>query len=132
MKLIFHTYDVFTARKFAGNPLAVVEGADGLTTPEMQTIAREFNLSETIFVMAPDDPANTYTVVSYLEKAGYGAKASGPVVKCIFEALSGKIALDPVVLANPLDQTVLLPAAPYPPLLDTTCLNSPFDNFIRD
>jgi trans-2,3-dihydro-3-hydroxyanthranilate isomerase len=62
MRLPFHTYDVFTNRKFAGNPLAIVEGADGLSTAQMQTIAREFNLSETIFVMAPDDPANTAKV----------------------------------------------------------------------
>ncbi len=58
----FHTLDVFTETPFAGNPLAVVLGADGLTTAQMQTIAREFNLSETIFVMAPRDPANTARV----------------------------------------------------------------------
>ena len=51
--LDFATLDVFTDRPFAGNPLAVVMGADGLSTVQMQTIAREFNLSETIFVMAP-------------------------------------------------------------------------------
>ena len=58
----FHTLDVFTETPFAGNPLAVVQGADGLTTAQMQTIAREFNLSETIFVMAPRDPAHTARV----------------------------------------------------------------------
>ncbi len=62
MKLHFHTLDVFTTRKFAGNPLAVVLGADHLTTQQMQTITREFNLSETTFVMQPDDPANTAKV----------------------------------------------------------------------
>lgn len=62
MGLKFHTLDVFTNRKFAGNPLAVVMGADRLSTAQMQTIAREFNLSETIFVMAPEDPANTAKV----------------------------------------------------------------------
>ena len=56
--LEFRTLDVFTTRPFTGNPLAVVLGADGLTTAQMQTIAREFNLSETIFVMAPRDPAH--------------------------------------------------------------------------
>jgi len=58
----FHTLDVFTETPFAGNPLAVVLRADGLTTAQMQTIAREFNLSETIFVMAPRDPAHTARV----------------------------------------------------------------------
>ncbi len=62
MKLIFHTLDVFTERKFSGNPLAVVLGADQLSTQQMQTITREFNLSETTFVMKPDDPANSAKV----------------------------------------------------------------------
>ena len=62
MKLKFHTLDVFTNRKFGGNPLAVVLDADRLTTDQMQTITREFNLSETTFVMKPDNPANTAKV----------------------------------------------------------------------
>ena len=57
MGLAFHTLDVFTETRFAGNPLAVVTGADGLTTVQMQAIAREFNLSETVFVMASQNPA---------------------------------------------------------------------------
>lgn len=55
MKLPFATYDVFTETRFAGNPLAVVFDADGLSDAQMQTIAREFNLSETVFVHAPAD-----------------------------------------------------------------------------
>ncbi|TMC61820.1 MAG: PhzF family phenazine biosynthesis protein, partial [Chloroflexota bacterium] len=47
--------DVFTDRALAGNPLAVVLGADGLSTGQMQAIARETNLSETTFVL----PAET-------------------------------------------------------------------------
>ena len=62
MQLTFHTLDVFTNRRFGGNPLAVVLGADALSTEQMQTITREFNLSETIFVMKPEDPANTAKV----------------------------------------------------------------------
>lgn len=62
MKLQFHTLDVFTHRKFGGNPLAVVLGADELTTKQMQTITREFNLSETTFVMTPETPAHTAKV----------------------------------------------------------------------
>ena len=60
--LEFHTLDVFTETPFAGNPLAVVLNADGLAASQMQTIAREFNLSETIFVQAPQDPAHTARV----------------------------------------------------------------------
>lgn len=62
MKLNFHTLDVFTTRKFAGNPLAVVLGADHLSTEQMQTITKEFNLSETTFVMRPEDPNNAAKV----------------------------------------------------------------------
>ena len=49
------TLDVFTERLFAGNPLAVVLDAEGLDAAAMQTIAREFNLSETVFVLPPAD-----------------------------------------------------------------------------
>ncbi len=62
MRLRFFTVDVFTTRRFAGNPLAIVEAADALTAAQMQTIAREFNLSETIFVQTPDDLAHTAKV----------------------------------------------------------------------
>jgi trans-2,3-dihydro-3-hydroxyanthranilate isomerase len=62
MKLKFHTLDVFTHRKFGGNPLAVVLGADHLSTEQMQSITREFNLSETTFVMTPENPAHTAKV----------------------------------------------------------------------
>jgi trans-2,3-dihydro-3-hydroxyanthranilate isomerase len=57
MKRRFVTLDVFTDRRFAGNPLAVVLDAAGLETATMQAIAREFNLSETVFVLPPDRPA---------------------------------------------------------------------------
>ena len=50
MQFEFHTLDVFTAEPLGGNPLAVVLGADGLGDQRMQQVAREFNLSETVFV----------------------------------------------------------------------------------
>ena len=52
MRRRFVTLDVFTDKRFAGNPLAVVLEPEGLDTAAMQTIAREFNLSETVFVSA--------------------------------------------------------------------------------
>ena len=52
-------YDVFTDTKLAGNPLAVVFDADGLDDATMQRIAGEFNLSETVFVKVPENPAHT-------------------------------------------------------------------------
>lgn len=59
MRLAFHTLDVFTDKRFGGNPLAVVLDADALDTGTMQTIAREFNLSETVFVQKPENPAHS-------------------------------------------------------------------------
>src|SRR4051812_21974218 len=50
------TLDVFTEDRFAGNPLAVVLDSEGLDDAAMQRIAREFNLSETVFVWPPEDP----------------------------------------------------------------------------
>jgi trans-2,3-dihydro-3-hydroxyanthranilate isomerase len=51
----FVTLDVFTGARFAGNPLAVVLDAEGLDGARMQAIAKEFNLSETVFVLPPQD-----------------------------------------------------------------------------
>ncbi|GLS21335.1 isomerase [Labrys miyagiensis] len=51
----FYTLDVFADRALAGNPLAVVLDSKGLDTAAMQQIAREFNLSETVFVQPPTD-----------------------------------------------------------------------------
>ncbi|MEO0702693.1 MAG: PhzF family phenazine biosynthesis protein [Pseudomonadota bacterium] len=55
-------YDVFTDTPFGGNPLAVIPDARGLDTALMQNITREFNFSETTFVLPPDDPAHTAKV----------------------------------------------------------------------
>ena len=67
--LSFQTLDVFADTAFLGNPLAVVLGADGLTPAQMLVIAREFNLSETIFVEAPQNPAHTARVRIFLPTA---------------------------------------------------------------
>jgi trans-2,3-dihydro-3-hydroxyanthranilate isomerase len=60
--LPFVTVDVFTSDQFSGNPLAVVLNAEGLSSLQMQAIAAEFNLSETTFILPPNDPAHTATV----------------------------------------------------------------------
>ncbi|MCO6185735.1 PhzF family phenazine biosynthesis protein [Rhizobium sp. L1K21] len=52
-------YDVFTGSKLAGNPLAVVFDGEGLNDDQMQKIAIEFNLSETVFVLPAQKPAHT-------------------------------------------------------------------------
>lgn len=54
MRFEFHTCDVFTRDRFGGNPLAVLPDARGLSGRQMQQIAREFNYSETTFVLPPE------------------------------------------------------------------------------
>lgn len=58
--LAYEIVDVFTDRPFAGNPLAVVFGAEKLATEQMQALALEFNLSETVFVLSPTQVGATY------------------------------------------------------------------------
>jgi trans-2,3-dihydro-3-hydroxyanthranilate isomerase len=104
----YEIVDVFTDRPFAGNPLAVVLGADHLDTAQMQTLAREFNLAETTFVLPPTGPAATYririfTASTELPFAGHpsvgtavtlmrqGLFGPGPVVQ---ECAAGLLPLD--------------------------------------
>ena len=68
MQVEFVTVDVFTERRFGGNPLAVVPSAAGLSATQMQAIANEFNLSETTFVLPPKDPAHTAEVRIFTPK----------------------------------------------------------------
>jgi trans-2,3-dihydro-3-hydroxyanthranilate isomerase len=71
----YEIVDVFTDRPFAGNPLAVVYGADDLATDQMHALAREFNLSETVFVLPPTGSATyrarIFTPESELPFAGH-------------------------------------------------------------
>ncbi|ESR24195.1 PhzF family phenazine biosynthesis protein [Lutibaculum baratangense] len=55
----YYVLDVFTDEALSGNPLAVVLDAEGLDTERMQAIAKEFNLSETVFVLPAEGPAHT-------------------------------------------------------------------------
>jgi trans-2,3-dihydro-3-hydroxyanthranilate isomerase len=69
--------DVFTQQAFGGNPLAVFPEGDGIADATMQVIAREMNLSETVFVLPPTDPARAlrrlriYTPGTELPMAGH-------------------------------------------------------------
>jgi trans-2,3-dihydro-3-hydroxyanthranilate isomerase len=109
MSLTFHTLDVFTDTPFAGNPLAVVGGADTLTTSQMQRLAREFNLSETIFLMAPDAPGVTARVRIFLP-AGELPFAGHPVIgAAVHLATAGRGAGD-----FALDLVLGAPAGPVP------------------
>lgn len=72
----YYILDVFTEARFAGNQLAVVRDCDALSAQQMQAVAREFNFSETAFVLAPRDPVNTarvriFTPTAELSFAGH-------------------------------------------------------------
>src|SRR6202022_918274 len=85
--------DVFPDRALAGNPLAVVLKADGLSTAEMQASARETNLSETTFVLPPDKREHAakvriFTPYAELPFAGHPTVGTGWVL--IDEGLVGR------------------------------------------
>ncbi|MFB9237153.1 PhzF family phenazine biosynthesis protein [Plantactinospora siamensis] len=83
--LSYEIVDVFTDRPFAGNPLAVVFGAEALAAAQLLALTREFNLSETVFVLPPSRAGATYraricTVDRELPFAGHpsvGAAVTG-------------------------------------------------------
>jgi penicillin-binding protein 2 len=81
-----------------------------------------------VFAAFSRDPSQPYTVVSYLEKAGYGAKASAPLVKCMANALGGTggVVMDEPALSDPLDQTSTIPA-PVNLLADMSCAINQYD-----
>jgi trans-2,3-dihydro-3-hydroxyanthranilate isomerase len=62
MSLDFTLADVFSDKPFGGNQLAVFPDATGIADADMQRLAREFNFSETTFVLPPTDPACTHRV----------------------------------------------------------------------
>lgn len=107
MKVPFQTVDVFTDRKFGGNPLAVIPDAQGLTAEQMQSIAAEFNLAETTFVLPPKDPKNTahvriFTPKSEMPFAGHPnvgtafvlARMGRTAERFVFEEGAGLVPLD--------------------------------------
>ena len=90
------TCDVFTDSVFGGNPLAVFPDGRGLDDGQMQRIGREFNLSETVFVLPPEDAAHTrrlriFTPVGEVPFAGHPTVGTAHVLAAIGEvALSGE------------------------------------------
>lgn len=101
----FVTVDVFTNQRFGGNPLAVFPDARGMSDAEMQSLAAEFNLSETTFVLPPENPANTarvriFTRTREMPFAGHPNVGTGYVLaqqgrakdgKLLFEELAGLV-----------------------------------------
>jgi trans-2,3-dihydro-3-hydroxyanthranilate isomerase len=108
MQRRYITVDVFTDRAFGGNPLAVVLDAGGLSTAQMQSIAIEFNYSETTFVLPPRDAANDaqvriFTPTSEIPFAGHpnvgtafvvAAQAPTPPSRLRFEEGAGLVSVE--------------------------------------
>jgi trans-2,3-dihydro-3-hydroxyanthranilate isomerase len=128
----FVTVDVFTDQLFGGNPLAVFPDARGLTDAQMQLLAKEFNYSETTFVLPPDDPAHTarvriFTPATELPFAGHPNVGTGCVLAgmgrdtggvLLFEELAGLVRVDVTRdAAGAVTGTVI--AAPKPLALGT-------------
>lgn len=97
----YKVLDVFTERMLAGNPLAVVLESGGLDDSAMQAIAREFNLSETVFVLPAESPAHTaririFTPTQELPFAGH--PTVGAAVCLARERLTGPGEQDAVIV----------------------------------
>jgi len=115
MRYAFYTLDVFTRQIFGGNPLAVLPDARGLTATQMQQIAREFNLSETVFVLPVVEPAHArrlriFTPAAELPFAGHPTLGAGwllvaigtiparvPTTALVFEEGVGPVRVDVAV-----------------------------------
>jgi trans-2,3-dihydro-3-hydroxyanthranilate isomerase len=89
----FFLADVFTDEVFGGNQLAVFPRAEGLTDSVMQAIARELNLSETVFVFPADDPAHTRRVRIFTPGAELPFAGHPTVGTAFVLAWSGEVAL---------------------------------------
>ena len=83
-RLHYHLVDVFTDRAFGGNPLAVVTNGRGVSDETMQAIAKEFNLSETTFVLPPSGPGADYCV-----RISVGVEDESDLVEDFTRALDG-------------------------------------------
>jgi trans-2,3-dihydro-3-hydroxyanthranilate isomerase len=126
MQRRYVTLDVFTDRAFGGNPLAVVLDAQELSTAEMQGIAREFNYSETTFVLPPRDDAHDaevriFTVNSEIPFAGHpnvgtafvlASRAKTPPARLFFEEKAGLVPVEIAIEAGKVASAEL--TAPQP------------------
>jgi trans-2,3-dihydro-3-hydroxyanthranilate isomerase len=103
----YRIFDVFTDRPFAGNQLAIVLDSEGLDESAMQVIGREFNLSETVFVLPAENPGHTarvriFTPAQELPFAGH--PTVGAAVCLARERLAGLSGSDDAVIV--LDEQV--------------------------
>lgn len=94
MRRRFITADVFTDQPFGGNPVAVLPDAAGLSTDQMQRLAREFNLSETVFVLPAKDPTHTREIRIFVPTEEVPFAGHPTIGTAIILSSIGEVAVD--------------------------------------
>lgn len=94
MRRRFITADVFTDEPFGGNPVAVLPDARGLSTDQMQRLAREFNLSETVFVLPPSVPEHDRHIRIFVPTEEVPFAGHPTIGTAIILATIGELAID--------------------------------------
>ncbi|MCA9462420.1 MAG: PhzF family phenazine biosynthesis protein [Nitrospira sp.] len=133
--LQFYQADVFTDEPFGGNPLAVFPKAEDLSEREFQQIAREMNLSETVFVLPPTDPQaaaklRIFTPTREIPFAGHPVLGTfyilgvlklidlqEPMTKIFYECNLGVFPLEVIVLKGQIEQVIM--SQPHPEFLES-------------
>jgi trans-2,3-dihydro-3-hydroxyanthranilate isomerase len=128
--LQFYQADVFTNEPFGGNPLAIFPDAGELTDREFQQIAREMNLSETVFVLPPTDPRaaakiRIFTPSQEIPFAGHPVLGTfyvlgalkriplqEPVTNIFYECHIGVFPLELIILKGQIEQVVMSQPSP--------------------
>jgi trans-2,3-dihydro-3-hydroxyanthranilate isomerase len=128
--LQFYQADVFTSEPFGGNPLAVFPDAGELADRDFQQIAREMNLSETVFVLPPKDPQavakiRIFTPSQEIPFAGHPVLGTfyvlgtlkrlplqEPVTKVFYECHLGVFPLELIILKGQIEQVVMSQPSP--------------------
>jgi len=134
-RLQFYKADVFAAEAFGGNPVAVIPNGEDLSDREFQQIAREMNLSETVFVVPPTDPAaivklRIFTPIQELPFAGHPVIGTffvlsllnkfhlqEPVTRFMFECNIGLFPVELGVFKGAVEQVIM--SQPEPQFLGT-------------
>ena len=98
MDFDFWIVDVFTGENFGGNQLAVVTDATGMTTQQMQSVAREFGYSESTFVLPAKDPEHDaevriFTPAREVPFAGHPNVGTAYVISCLRHVADGTYTL---------------------------------------
>ena len=129
-RLQYYQADVFTDRPFGGNPVAVFPDSEGLTDCEFQQIAREMNLSETVFVVPPTDPIacaklRIFTPTQEIPFAGHPVlgtfhilgtlkrfPVTEPITRVMYECNIGVFPVELCVLKGQIDRVVMVQPQP--------------------